>query len=286
MQGLQFTNKYLKEFKINTCKYLYNSGFNLVQVGKQIGLGKETVRYHLIKSEIKIRPRGRYRTCSLNESVFETLNPKSCYWIGMLLADGNIYSLKNCDSYTISYSSKDKEHVEKFKLFMGSGRKISRRERFDKRTKKWYISYELSFSSKKVYVDLISWYIEPRKSTREKVHPKLKYNRDFWRGMFDGDGSLSINKKNRLTCYQLGSDNVINNFRDFLDSHYIKYGKICKTKVKGLYIIKISTRNNYIHIYKFYNLIYKDAPVSLDRKRNFFKNNNLYKYIGGKELWV
>lgn len=42
----------------------------------------------------------------------------------MLLADGNIYCNKEQNTYYISLPSTDKEHIEKFKLFMNSGHKV------------------------------------------------------------------------------------------------------------------------------------------------------------------
>lgn len=262
---------------------LYNSGLTLKQVSNKIGnVSETTVRNYLLKVGIKLRPSYNQKRISLNESAFESLTPESSYWIGMLLADGNIRIMKRQNSYMVSYPSKDKEHVEKFKKFMCSGHKIYYRKSFNKNGKT-YKSYMLSFNSKKIYDDLIKWNIEPCKSLKEKVHPKLKFNRDYWRGLFDGDGGFCLDKTNRLNCYQLGSDNVIKNFRGFLDSHNIKYGKTYNRDWKGLYNIELSEERkgqwgnkgnqleDYIHIHKFYNLLYKDAFTYLDRKRNYFK---------------
>lgn len=103
--------------------------------------------------------------------------------------------------------------------------------------------------------------------------------------MFDGDGWFSINKNNELSCGLCGSDNVINNFRGFLDFYNIKFGKICNTKSKGLYEMFISAERkgkhgnkgnqleDYTYISKFHNLLYKDSIYYLDRKYNYFESN-------------
>lgn len=262
---------------------LYNSGLSLHRVGNKLDISHCTVRDYLHRAGVKRRPRGNYKTCSLNESAFEEINPESSYWIGMLNADGNVHHRKKSDSDNISLGLKDKEHVEKFKKFMNSGHKIWEEKKLNKRTGKYTYSAKLTFTSKKIAQDLANWSIEPRKSCKEKVHPVLKYNRDFWRGMFDGDGCFSFKKTGQLFCYLLGSNNVIEKFIDFLDSHKIKYGKIRKRKSEGLYDLNISSKRkgrrgskgnqleDYIHIHKFYNLLYEDAFIYLNRKRNYFE---------------
>ena len=221
--------------QINQIVNLYNARFTLKQISEIEGTCLETIRQRLLKAGVKMYPKGN-RRLSLNKYAFETLTPKSSYWIGMLLADGNLYKSKDRESYHISLglAVKDRKHVEKFKKFMNSDHKISEYD-FLNKTGNRKRGVNFNFSSKKIYDDLISWYIEPRKSCKEKVHPKLKLNRDFWRGMFDGDGSVGVylNKgKLRFSMRLWGSNNVINNFKDFLGYHNIKHGKICKTKTE------------------------------------------------------
>ena len=105
----------------------YVSGLPMRVIGRQLNISYSTVRKRLHEASIKIRPAScgiPSRRLSLNENIFEELDCESSYWIGMLLADGCIFFMKNQNSYKVSYSSKDKEHIEKFKSFIGSGHKI------------------------------------------------------------------------------------------------------------------------------------------------------------------
>lgn len=258
---------------------LYNSRLSFKDISRKINISESTIRKRLIKAGIKIRPIGARRV-SLNESVFETMTSESAYWVGMLLADGNLYKQKHCNSYQINYASKDKEHVEKFKKFLNSGHKIFCRKYKNKKGK-FYFVYTLTVCSKIIYNSLIDWSLTPCKSTKEKVNSTLKYNRDFWRGMFDGDGCFSRTlKTGGLFCYLAGSYSVISDFKDFFSFHNIKHCKIRKTD--SIYRLNISSERewkksnkgiqleDYIHICKFYSLLYKDASIYLNRKYTYF----------------
>ena len=272
---------------------LYNSGLTIKQVSNEVNVPWTTVQRYLGKLNCKMRPANNIRKYTLNESVFEELNPESSYWIGFLLADGCIYKHKKWESYTtqLALARKDKLHVKKFKEFVGSNEEVYDYKVFSKKTNRFSYGSKLRFCSKKIYDDLIPWCILPQKSTREKVHPKLKFNRDFWRGYFDGDGCFTRDgKAGQFVSMLVGSVYVIRDFADFLDSHNIKHGKVLIKDGRGLYKLNVSSERrgkhgskgnqfeDYNHINNLHRLLYKDASTYLDRKYNYFKNIKCYKY--------
>ena len=81
------------------------------------------------------------------------------------------------------------------------------------------------------------------------------------RGYFDGDGYITIKKNSNSATVGITS-----NF-DFINGiiKYLNYGKISKRK--NIYDFKIYNRTN---IEKFYNLLYENSNIFLQRKRNIF----------------
>ena len=64
------------------------------------------------------------RTCTLNESSFDVLTEQSAYWIGFLIADGNICYKKGIPIIALHLKDIDLPHLHKFREFVGSSHKV------------------------------------------------------------------------------------------------------------------------------------------------------------------
>lgn len=128
-----------------------------------------------IRSEVQRESRGFV----LDESKFETITDESAYWVGFLLADGNVSK----NTITVNLKTSDRQHLEKFREFMGGNQTISLKK--DVRVSGY------AFGSIKVAKDLAKFGIVPNKSYIAKVPDELKLNPHFWRGVVDGDGTIS-----------------------------------------------------------------------------------------------
>lgn len=151
------------------------------------------------------------RKYSLDERFFEkyadaVMGPCVVYWLGFIVADGNVYSNSEQRVYalTIELGEEDKEHLIKIREALSSNAIIttSIRKGGFRAGKLWKDSIEskIVFHSKYLTNTLMHLGIMPAKSKIITFPPKLIDNQfinSFVRGYLDGDGSISF-KKNTL----------------------------------------------------------------------------------------
>lgn len=204
------------------------------------------------------------RVLPLDETVFDEINEESAYWIGFLMADGNISKNK----LALHLQKDDEEHLIKFKQFLGSGHKI-----IDVPSTK---SKRLAVSSKILINKLATYNIIPNKTYVATPPSNLAFNKHFWRGVIDGDGCIGFS--NRSTYIRLiGSYNICTGFLNFITYNSI----ITKAKVlKNGNIYSIMFTNSIANIIT--KLIYEEAQIYL--KRKYLKYKNIQNLIEVKEL--
>ncbi len=187
------------------------------------------------------------------------------YWLGFIIADGNIY-IGNRNAYVIRFClhPQDIGHIEKFKTFIGSNHHIS----WDKERAVYF-----GVSSHKMFTDLQQWGVKERKTYSSTSHiSKIpdEYKSYFICGMFDGDGSYIVrNAKTdiytyeRCTIRQLSNYSTLEDVSKYLNKHHnISIPTIGKTKSDFCFRMDLHSKNNVI---AFYNM-YKESPVHLERK--------------------
>lgn len=186
---------------------------------------------------------------SVKDDAFDILTPEICYWIGFIYADGHIE--KSRPRITVTLMEKDFSHLEKLANLIGCD---------VRQVKGGY--YRIAFSSQKIYNRLLQLGFTNRKTWDITPHESLKYSRDFWRGVVDGDGWI-FNKK-QICVGLCGHENTIKEFITYLNF----------SGVNTLTIpYKVKTREFLwscdLHSKKAINtanILYKDASVYLDRK--------------------
>lgn len=151
-------------------------------------------------------PRGGHNQKSFNKNFFKTWSPTMAYTLGLIFSDGAIEDVrKSSRTCYVSISSKDYSLIQQVKQILSSNHNIyikkPRLHTF--KDGKTYLSakqFVLRIGSKEMFQDLINLKVTPRKSLRLKFPdvPK-KYFKFFLRGYFDGDGCISIYKRNNKT---------------------------------------------------------------------------------------
>jgi hypothetical protein len=148
---------------------------------------------------------------------YRNKDEESAYWIGILMADGSISEIKTHANggitpyVVLKLQIKDIDHLKKFKVFVGSDHPISIYT--DKREK---VSCRVGFSARKMAYKLAEYGVTPRKSLIAEIKGGLEHNRDFWRGVVDGDRYLS--KGGRPVLNLLGSERLIAQFKSFIEN--------------------------------------------------------------------
>ena len=220
--GIQLRPQYPKlsdDQKAEICK-LYQNGIGLTELAeKHFKCARIKIRKVLEDNNIKVKSKVEAHRKALDESVFDVLTPDVAYWIGFLLADGNVSKRTSKVNKIVSYyinlvlQIKDKKHIEKFHSFLKSGHRIRIRENGKNKC------VGFNFKSNHIAEALMSYGVVPRKSYCATVDGRLKYDRDFWRGMIDGDGSLGIYDKGTRSniCLSLcGTEAVVTAFQEYV----------------------------------------------------------------------
>lgn len=196
----------------------------------------------------------------INHHVFDTITEESAYWIGFLMADGNV--TRNRNNMNVNLKIKDLEHLKKLEVFLNI---INKTKIY---TYQNYTSCKLDFNSKKIKQRLSEFGIVPNKSLTAKVSPELEFNRHFWRGVIDGDGCIGKYYKNKIWCISLvGSLNLTNQFSIFVKTLVETNAEIYKDKNGNYYHFGIKNQP----AEKLIKHLYSDCNTFLERKMEISK---------------
>lgn len=245
----------LTEDQIETIVDRYTSGESAYRIANSLGVTPNAVYYRLKQEGIGRRPQG-FPRFPINGSRFDSLLEESLYWSGFIAADGHIDTRPNrTPSISIGLSGIDKPHLEKFLEFVEAPRnKISV---FNKMTSTGLREYcSVSVTSKEI-VDRLE-YLGVKGPSLSK---DLRDSRDFWRGVFDGDGYISKEMKYPLATLG-GKLYLVEPYKEFIAKHLninIKVDSYDPTAHK------IQSSGN--STYKIVDYLYTDSSIYLDRKK-------------------
>lgn len=171
----------MNEEEIKKMISLYMSGLGTNKIAKILGFHRSTIQYNLIKSGIELRKKSPLSFYDV--TYFDKYSPDSCYWAGFIYADGNV--AKNNSYVNIHLAGVDLEAIEfiaKATKFEGNIEKCK-----DSSVRIYFNGEWFPNSLKKLYG------IIPKKSKKGDMPKNLSENdfRNFLRGFYDGDGSIS-----------------------------------------------------------------------------------------------
>lgn len=231
----------------------------VTEIARKYGIIPSTVYRILVRLGVQTHPlTDTKRQYPLDESAFNDPGPEGRYWLGFLLADGSVSTAKGRNTLSLTLALKDEGHVEAFRAYLGSSIPLYR----TKRTK----AVAVTISSKRLVAKVAEYGIVPHKSLTATPPACLLSDRDFWRGIIDGDGFLRVdpqNNKPMIGCY--GSHPVVSAFRDFALT-------VCDTKasirpVASIFGYLVSSSPGIDLV----THLYQNATVSLPRKLDIAK---------------
>lgn len=205
-----------------------------------------------------------------NRDFFEhILSEEQAYWLGFIIADGGISDIKSQRRLRILLAATDASHLQKFIKHINGNMQIKYSE--TQLNNKIHPNCSLTLYSKKIVDDLNKLQVYPNKSMKE-VPPNIdeKLMKHFIRGLFDGDGCISIYNDNNLLAWSIISGKEMclflkKFFKDKLNIHL----SFCKQG--NSYTVSIGNRKA---VEAIMDWMYKDAIVFLDRK---YEKYNSYK---------
>lgn len=208
---------------------MYNSGFSIYKIAKEIGEYEQAVT-NLLKKYVELPKKKDY---SINESYFKKIDSvDKAYFFGLIAADGAIVEYKpNKFQMTISLQSRDKSILELMKESTKADvpvREYAQSYRLENGTifkQARFVTGNQTFCA-----HLINHGITPNKSkTLIDLIPEVnqEFIPDFIRGYFDGDGSIyqTITSGTKLKNYVSfrGTEDLLSGIKEYLS---IEGGKV------------------------------------------------------------
>ena len=223
----------------------------------------------------------------INHYYFSEIDTEEkAYFLGLLFADGYIEAPnKNSNGrVSLKLSEPDLYMVEKFKTSIKSSNTIQyKNATTDSRDWNCKSSAEISFTSKIINKDLNNLGMLYGKSKLGRAFPNLSKELmpHFIRGIFDGDGCLSIKQSKNTKVLNVGiyfpDISFLQSLNNYLASFNIK-GHIQKTKT--CYCLSFIKDKNVIKN-RFLNYIYNNSSIFLYRKKDLYTSlsfNGRYFY--------
>jgi hypothetical protein len=243
---------------------LYNTGLSCQKIANQLNVSESFINKKLRELNITKRSNSNYRRRAWNENFFTKIdNEEKAYWLGFLYADGCVHDKPNGQKL-ITLVVKDKEVVEKFIKALNGNFEV----------KQYKDVYGVYLTSKIMFNDLCKLGCVPRKSLILKF-PMInsKHISHFIRGYFDGDGSVfTYKRKGKIKNSEsigvgiCGTEELLNTLVQYAP---INVPKKDKRKLGNIWYSSTSGPNKAL---AFYNYLYNDATIWLDRKKNKFEN--------------
>jgi len=249
----------------------YTHGMTTRAIAAECGVSHPTISAVLRRNHMRLRDASAAaRKYRLDELVFRQQTPQANYWIGFLMADGNISGT----AIDLRLVITDEPHIRKFQSFLKTDRPISyvKSKVWSYKNKQYVCKRQarLTVQSPLLVRDLARFGVTPNKSKRAAVLG-LDMNKDFWRGVFDGDGSISDNGLGALRVACLGSEQNMRQFVTFVRSSLGTVGpqrrvdpvrRTASTAFEAVFYSKTAVA--------LMRLLYEDCAVALDRKEDLW----------------
>ena len=230
-------------------------------------VGKGSIIKRLRKFNIRLY--NYHNEDKFDSSIFDSIDTEEkAYWLGFIYADGYISFQQGKYTLEISLKGEDVGHLYKFNSFMkykGDNVKLGN----SSCNGKHFTRCRWAITNKHLWNTLNNYGCVPKKSLilkfpEEEIFKDKSLIRHFLRGYFDGDGCLSINKKDQISCSVLGTKEFLEKYLNYCpDTEEIQIRK-SKSKV---YIFAYSTKR----AVDFAEFLYSDSNVYLDRKYNRYR---------------
>lgn len=196
------------------------------------------------------------RLYSLDEASFDTLTPEALYWIGFLLADGCV---SDAGYLTLALAKKDEGHVALFRAFLKAEIPVKH-----VLASKKYPTAHFRVGSKLLVNSLRKVGITPRKSKTAYAVPSVAASRDFWRGVFDGDGYVGTDTCKRLRLELTCNSQLGEQFLEFLRVEGVQTKATVRPHKGHFRVVLLSTPAKATHA-----VLYAGSTLHLDRKAQY-----------------
>ncbi len=194
-------------------------------------------------------------------------NEEKAYWLGFLFADGNIVSRHGRPTgVRLRLAYHDKDHIELFSKCIGTHTPI--KTIYSNKKKQAH----LSIWNVKLAGDLSKLHIQANRGNTNLEPPALPSHlmRHFWRGVFDGDGSLQQSKRAKMPLGGISAD-LCGNLKTVLSyADFVKreLGYELTINRNGKSTVCFVARCHGPRALRIIELLYKNSDTGLYRKKS------------------
>lgn len=273
------SNKKLTKTQKQQLVELYQDGKNTYEIGEQLDVHSCTVQRWLDKLSIEKRTLSEaLRTYSIDETYFDEIDTEDkAYFLGWMYSDGcnSTYDNKGKNRYNIvvQLQKRDREILDAFLSYMKSTAPLA------------YVApreeNEQGYYRMSIYNKRMSQMLEKHGVTANKtfnvtyptwLSEELQHH--FVRGVFDGDGSISLTYKRDgrwggASVVIIGTEDLCHNIRQKLHNELHITPNIVDTHNTDKRI-RTLTIGKQLEVLEFGEWLYKDATMWLSRKREKF----------------
>lgn len=249
---------------------LYAGGLTMKAIEASTGISYTAIRNGLVRRGIDRREKPKFvRVRKVNETYFDEIDTEEkAYWLGFLMADGCVRDGR----MTLLLSSRDADHIHKFAAAIKTDYPIQQRRSFSMGA--WRDATFIEVHRAEFVAGLMKHGVVPRKSHDGKpcLLERSELQRHYWRGMFDGDGSISkaAYPNRNWVGYQAnfcGNEAIVNAFAEFIRS---RSSHPCTVRPVGnQFSFQFSGVGA---LQKSLAVLYADASVYLDRKYQIYQD--------------
>lgn len=209
---------------------------------------------------------------TLDVHAFDEITEASAYWVGFLMADGWI---DRRGYIGLRLATCDRGHIEKFKVFLSSGHAIMdipvRGGPGSRNVGNG--TCQLFVGSKRMCRVLADYGVVPAKTKTAVPAKILVSNRDFWRGLVDGDGCLTVAAPRgrgqcEFTLQLAGTRKVCEAFAIFAEKTVSARVGVYKTGTDGMVMASCAGR---IQALRLAGALYGNATLYLERKYEIYQ---------------
>lgn len=243
----------------------------MTNIAKMRHCSQPRIKNILTKNKIKLRV--RRVNSNLKEDYFETIDtPTKAYLLGLIFTDGSVTEEKERQNQLrLELKASDVDLLEKYRTELGITSKLT----YSKRGKSE--SFLSTVRSDKIVKDLNKYGIVKNKTYVTKHLPEISplFEKDFLRGLIDGDGSIYPNQNYYRINFTSYSKEICEDFIQLCEkvskipikTHPSKNGNSYRVTLVQKELVK-----------KLITSCYKDAEMYLSRKyiiaTNIFENKN------------
>ena len=204
-----------------------------------------------------------YSFMEYNDRYFQSIDsPDKAYFLGLLASDGNISP--RLTAARIALKAEDADILEKFRSFLGAGAPALKDKVQTLKGIKGNPQKVLVLSRKVLVNDLMKLGITPNKSHTLNINCNLKeFKKDFIRGVWDGDGSVTERRFKVTTASECFAFQLQGWIEDISGVTLPVKSEVTKNN-KNLFNLP-----GYIKDANAIHAIYKDSSLYIERK---FKN--------------